>query len=481
MNETDTLAQAPSGPAEAPRRREEAIDAAPGRIGAYVVLRELGAGGMGVVYAAYHEGLDRRVALKLVRREANSPAGRRAILREAQALARLSHPNVVQVYEVGEHAEQLFVAMELVGGVTLSEWERAPGRPLRELVDAYRQAALGLRAAHEAGLVHRDFKPANAIVGADGRVRVLDFGLARTGARAADGVGEAQVTGGWLAATREAVAGTPEYMSPEQFAGRELDARSDIFSLCVALWAALYGARPFAGATLEDLRASVSAGRLPPTPARADLPERVSQAVRRGLARDPDDRWTTLDPLITALSLDPEADPSAARRERGIFFAVSIGLNVVIVVPLLTFAATRPAFDRRVIHLVLVTGSLVVLTAVSLVYRRALLRNTYHRRMLAFLAALLAALAAQRVVVLWFDAPAGLALADGALIVIGMSATGAVFFARWMAAPAGLAAAGFLLWAAAPWTFPAAMVVLGPAFMILFGWFWRRDARRGVG
>jgi hypothetical protein len=158
-----TLAPSAAGPelAVGDGARARSLELAPSaRLGSYLILRELGAGGMGVVYAAYHEGLDRRVAIKLVRRSAGeSSDGHARILREAQALARLSHPNVVQIYEVGEHQGQVFLAMEYVDGEPLSSWQAATGRSLSELVDAYRQAAEGLRAAHLAGLVHRDFKP----------------------------------------------------------------------------------------------------------------------------------------------------------------------------------------------------------------------------------------------------------------------------------------------------------------------------------
>jgi serine/threonine-protein kinase len=480
MNDGDTLAPDDAADAGGPpaRAREEPPDE-PTRIGAYLVLRKLGQGGMGVVYAAYHEGLDRKVALKLVHREADRPASRRAIVREAQALARLSHPNVVQLYEVGAHGEQVFVAMELVQGPTLGAWQRAPGRRLRELVDAYRQAAMGLRAAHQAGLVHRDFKPANAIVGADGRVRVLDFGLARAGPAAAAALEETPAPRGWFE-TQGALAGTPAYMSPEQLEGRPLDARSDIFALCVALWEALYGERPFAGESVDELRASIGAGRPRPAPAGVHLPERLRHALTRGLARDPADRWSTLDPVIEALAFDPDADPSAALRERRIFFGLSIGLNAVIVVPLLIYGATRTQLERRIIHLVILVGALVVLSGAAALFRRTMLRNLYHRRMMLFSGGLLALLTAQRAVVLRFDAPPRLALFDTALTAIGMCLVGAIFFARWMLIPATMIVLAIVVGAVAPQVFPLGMAVIGPACTLTIGYFWRRDARQGI-
>lgn len=161
-------------------------------------------------------------------------------------------------------------------------------------------------------------------------MRVLDFGLARAGRpAAAEAPGGPLAPGGWFDATLGAVAGTPAYMSPEQFDNRALDARSDIFSLCVALWEALHGERPFSGESFDELRTSVTTGRPRPAPVGVDLPERLRNALKRGLARDPADRWSTLDPVIDALAFDPDADPSAALRERRIFFALSIGLNCV--------------------------------------------------------------------------------------------------------------------------------------------------------
>ena len=478
MDEPITVLHASIAPSPAPSWTVAPTPAVPHRVGPYSILRELGAGGMGVVYAAYHGGLDRCVALKLARYAANSAAGRRALLNEAQALARLSHPNIVQIHEVGEHEERMYVAMELVQGVTLAEWQRAPGRGLRERIDAYRQVALGLRAVHDAGLVHRDFKPANAIVGFDGRVRVLDFGLARTSPRADRA--SARAPARWPSSPTEAASGTPGYMSPEQYAGRELDARSDVFSLCAALWEALYDDRPFTGETYAELHASVIASSPPRIPARSEVPERLGRVLLRGLAVEPAERWATLDPVIAALSLDPASDPSVARHERAIFLAVSVGLNLGIVAPLLVFAASHPEIDRRVLALVPVGGSLLATVAVGVVHRRTLLQNIYYRRMLGFLLALMTVLAAHPAMALWYDAPPELSLIDGALVVAGMCTVGSMFATRWMAVPAGLAMSAVPLAIAAPELFLLAMAALGPGCMILFGCFWQRDARLGV-
>ncbi|MCW5809037.1 MAG: serine/threonine protein kinase, partial [Deltaproteobacteria bacterium] len=203
--------------------------------GQYKVERVLGEGGMGVVYLARDLKLDREVAIKVGIERSAAAIGRLA--REAMALARLSHPNVVVIHQVGELGGRAFVAMEYVPGGTARTWCQGKGR--REVVALYIAAGEGLAAAHAAGLVHRDFKPDNVLVGADGRPRVADFGLARV--QLAAGVG-AGMTG---------ALGTPAYMAPEQFGDGEVDARADQFALCASLWEALFGERPFAERTTE--------------------------------------------------------------------------------------------------------------------------------------------------------------------------------------------------------------------------------------
>ncbi len=220
-------------------------------VGRFRLLQRLGEGGMGTVYAAFDDRLDRKIAVKLIRPSRLEGAEvRERTLREARALARVSHPNVVHVYEVGEIEEQLFVAMEFLSGPTLRAWLDAQPRPWREVLQVFAQAGEGLAAAHAQGIVHRDFKPHNAMLGADGRVRVLDFGLARLGevemARTEGGVRQGD---GALTMTG-AVLGTPAYMPPEQWTSGQVGVHSDQFSYCVALFEALYGYRPFAGETV---------------------------------------------------------------------------------------------------------------------------------------------------------------------------------------------------------------------------------------
>ena len=267
------------------------------QIGRFAVLRKLGEGGMGVVYAAYDERLARRVAIKLLR------SGEHArLVREAQALARLSHPNVTQVYEVGEAHGRIFVAMEYVEGPTLSTWLATP-RTAADILAVFLQAGEGLAAAHASGLVHRDFKPGNVIVGDDGRARVLDFGLARAGDSMTDGAvpGATPVAVGSSLTMTGALLGTPAYMSPEQHAALPIDARSDQFGFCAALFEALYDQRPYPGDTLPELAQSLLLGKLRPPRPRADVPAEVHAAVVRGLAPEPERRWPDMRELLGVL------------------------------------------------------------------------------------------------------------------------------------------------------------------------------------
>ncbi|MCX4240847.1 serine/threonine-protein kinase [Paraliomyxa miuraensis] len=300
-------------------------DAAPLKIGRYEVLETLGMGGMGVVYAAWDESLGRRVALKLLPgKHVGSTRERARLAREAQALAKLSHPNVVHVYEVGEHEHGVFVAMELVEGVSLREWQLRATRTPEELVEVYLQAGRGLAAAHRAGLVHRDFKPANVLVGNDGRVRVVDFGLAQGPGLAAattSGTGRTLSVPPQSPVTRTgALAGTPAYMAPEQIAGHEADARADQFSFCVALYEALAGCRPFG---VGALRLASEPG-VPPRPTRGArrIPLLLDRALRRGLAIEPSRRFLDMDALLRAI----EARAIWRRRAWSLGGPIALGL-----------------------------------------------------------------------------------------------------------------------------------------------------------
>jgi len=314
------------------------------QVGRYVIERPLGAGGMGAVYAARDPVLGRRVALKLIASGASARAAAR-LVREAQAMARVSDPNVVPVFDAGVDGGRVYIAMELVDGVTLDVWLHEAPRAPRAIVDAFAAAGRGLAAAHRAGLAHRDFKPENVMVGRDGRIRVVDFGLARAPGVAtpdptavsaetlpadgsitvSDDVPSALSPEVALTATG-AVLGTPRYMSPEQWRGEPGDARSDQFSFCVALARALVGAHPFEDRTSALLRESVINGRLKPIPSSVSAPLRA--VLRQGMALDPALRLPSMDAVVGALA------PARGRRRRiaaaAAAVAVAAGVAVAI-------------------------------------------------------------------------------------------------------------------------------------------------------
>ncbi|MEW5741038.1 MAG: protein kinase [Myxococcota bacterium] len=270
-------------------------------IGRYVVTGQLGRGAMGLVLAAVDPRLQRRVAIKLLRPDVpvvESAQLRARLVREAQALAQLSHPNVVPVHDVGDFGHSVFIAMDYVEGQTLTQWMRAGERPWREVVSMLLQAGQGLAAAHRAGLVHRDFKPDNVLVGADGHVRVSDFGVSRR-VRDKAATDEETITGAG------SLIGTPLYMSPEQFDAKQADARSDQFSFCVVLYEALYGRSPFTGETLRERRDSVHAGPAQAQPKGRRVPMWLHRLVLKGLSKSPEERFATMEELLALLAHPP--------------------------------------------------------------------------------------------------------------------------------------------------------------------------------
>jgi len=276
-------------------------------IGRYLVLGVLGEGGMGVVYSAYDPELDRKVAIKLLQAVPEGARGsdsgstdQQWLMREAQAMARLQHPNVIAVHDVGQlPGHRVFVAMEQVDGVTLRIWLRDKVRPWREVIEVMLAAGRGLAAAHTSGLVHRDFKPDNVLVGNDGRVRVMDFGLARL--RPGDlevpdqSAASVEARSPLSAPLTEAgtVIGTPAYMAPEIGDGVLADARSDQFSFGCALYEAMYRTRPFA----RDAPRTH-----PKQPPDSKVPERIQRVVMRAIAVDPRARFASIDELLAELT-----------------------------------------------------------------------------------------------------------------------------------------------------------------------------------
>jgi tetratricopeptide (TPR) repeat protein len=304
-------------PTPAPERLERGAT-----IGRYVVLAPVGNGAMGEVFAAFDPELNRKIALKILRARSETSEGRTRLLREAQAIAKLQHPNVVVVHDAGTIGERVFIAMEFVEGKTVRGWLSASRRSRREILDVYLAAGQGLAAAHGRGLVHRDFKPDNVMVTDEGQVRVMDFGLARHLEEGADTAPAQSSDAPPISASASlslkltqtgAVVGTPAYMAPEQFALTATDARTDQFSFCVALYEALYGKRPFEGATFPALMASVTAGTVSEPPASSAVPGWLRRVLLRGLAADPARRFPSMADLLAAL----EADPTVRRRRVG--------------------------------------------------------------------------------------------------------------------------------------------------------------------
>ena len=294
------------------RRSTPTIDT--NRIDRYFVLERLGQGGMGVVVSAYDPELDRRVAIKLLQSPRDA-RGRLRLLREAQAMAKLSHPNVVHVYDVGTSGDQIYLAMELVVGQTVRAWLEAERRSWREVVRTFVAAGRGLVAAHAEGIVHRDFKPENVLVGRDGRVRVADFGIASLDALADPPLSPTPGVSSYLhhpITMTGGVVGTPRYMAPEQHAGLPVGPAADQFSFCVALHEALFGERPFVGDSMAELAENVAQERyrIPADPRGA--PKWLTEVVRRGLRADPALRYPTVEALLERL----EDDPAVRRRRR---------------------------------------------------------------------------------------------------------------------------------------------------------------------
>jgi serine/threonine protein kinase len=304
------------------------------KVGRYVIRGLVGRGAMGEVYRAHDPELGRKVAIKLLRANVADTGGaleqRSRLLQEGRAMARIRHRNVIAVHDVGTFDDGVFIAMEFVEGNTIAYWLLAAPRTWQEVLAAFVQAGRGLAAAHDQHVVHHDFKPDNVMIGRDGDVRVMDFGLARELRRrwmgesidastSSVGVSNGSLyetvrlggqpapaeTPGVVGALPTIVAGsmigTPAYMSPEQFLGAPTDERTDQFSFCVALYEALYGQRPFAGATLLELRGNVFAGQVTSEPSGSRVPRAVRRALVRGMAPNPAARFHSMHTLLAEL------------------------------------------------------------------------------------------------------------------------------------------------------------------------------------
>jgi eukaryotic-like serine/threonine-protein kinase len=288
----------------------------------YELLEQLGEGAMGVVWRAHDRALDRKVALKLLHDDLLAGEHQERMAREARAMARLAHPNVVAVHDVGTRDGRTYLTMELVSGQPLSRWLRTP-RGWPEVVALFRGVAAGLAAAHAAGVVHRDVKPSNILVGDDGRAKIADFGVAHTSAAAPglDAVTISTGTGG--------VIGTPIYMAPECLSGEAADPRSDQFGCCAALYEALHGVRPFESTTLVGLALAIGKG--PPGPVR-EVPGWLHAICTRGLAADPAARFSSMEALAAALDGPPRRAGRLAATIAGAGLVAALGVTALVVV-----------------------------------------------------------------------------------------------------------------------------------------------------
>lgn len=329
----------------------------PSHLGRYRIVDTLGEGGMGVVFTAVDEDLGRKIALKVLHASSGSSLQRR-LQREARAMAKLNHPNVVTVHEVTIDDGRVCVAMEFVVGKTLRAFLEAKPS-LQDICGVFAQTARGLIAAHDVGIIHRDLKPDNVLVGDDGRVRVLDFGLAKTLGELHDDdpdsdsdIGEQPTRDGSPEALDRltitgAVMGTPRYMAPEQFRATECDARTDQFAFCIALYEAVYAQRPFVGETVHGIGAAVVAGDLQPPPAEHDVPAELAEAIHRGLQTDPEARFTSMAPLLELLAAGVNHQPVVIPAPRAAWWS-------------------RPSVGRRALLLVAVAAALAVAFAVGI-------------------------------------------------------------------------------------------------------------------
>ncbi len=314
--------------------------------GRYVIERKLGEGGMGAVYLANDPVLGRRLAIKLIRRDlradrATAEVHNARLLAEARAMARVAHPGVVAIFDAGVAPEGVFIAMEYVEGSTLRDWLGSSRRSAREILRVFAEAAAGLAAAHDAGILHRDFKPANVLIRADGRAQVADFGLARAAFGPVDEAPAPAVPAGRGLSTISpaltplgAAVGTPAYMAPEQMLGYRVDARADQFSFAVALYEALYGgARPYRGKRMEEIAYEIVRGAQPAWPVSVgEVPSAITHAVVRAASPHPDGRFASMRAMLEGLRNVESPAASRALRVNQAIQLVSFAAHAAVLV-----------------------------------------------------------------------------------------------------------------------------------------------------
>ena len=283
------------------------------RLGRYEIRSPLGAGGMGEVFLAQDTNLDRRVALKVLPADvAADPYRMSRFVQEAKAASALNHPGIITIYEIEQIDSVLFIATEFIDGVTLRDRLRNASMKLGEALDVATQIASALAAAHTAGIVHRDVKPENVMLRRDGIVKVLDFGLAKLTAHAAEASAATEAATPRLINTEPGVVmGTAIYMSPEQARGLDVDARTDIFSLGVVIYEMFARRLPFRGSNTNEILASILGDNDPPPLARysTEVPIELERIVSKALRKDRDERYQTIKDLLLDLqSLKQEAE-----------------------------------------------------------------------------------------------------------------------------------------------------------------------------
>ena len=454
-------------------------------VGHFELRRKLGEGGMGVVYVGRDATLGRDVAIKLVQGTARSSGIHARLIREAQAMAQVSHPNVVPIYEVGPHEDGIFIAMELIEGETLGAWLKRERRPLRDVLDKMIQAGNGLSAAHRAGILHRDFKLENVMVGRkDGRARVMDFGLAR--AMKDDGDDELPPVSRRSHPPQHALAadltaegsvlGTPSYMSPEHFAGTFTKA-SDQWSYAVSLYRAFFRVAPFRGKDLVELEEAITNGPLP-TPPPNKVPKSVTAAILRAFARDPKDRWATIQDLVNVLAAAlenlPDRDRLTSRRQRRIAATALLGLEFLgLAVGHQESAEIRVLFVHSVI-------AVLITAVIGIVFRRSIMADAHGRRIwLLFFVGGVGAVA-HRALALTGGGSVSHVLDGDAISFMVLATYGALTLERWIAIFAFLMAAYIVVSALVP-----SVAVAAFGFTLLCGiasglWFWREPSPERV-